>query len=50
VQDRQANTGAARKVVVACDVAADGNADTAPGMPDGLKGDRQGNVCREVSG
>jgi len=45
-----ANTEAARKVVVAYDVAADGTADTAPGMPDGLKVDRQGNVYATMPG
>jgi gluconolactonase len=55
------NTVATRKVVMAYDVAADGSvangrvfadgtADTAPGMPDGLKVDRQGHVYATMPG
>jgi gluconolactonase len=55
------NTEAPRKVVMAYDVAADGSvangrvfadgtADTAPGMPDGLKVDRQGHVYATMPG
>ena len=55
------NTEASRKVIMAYDVAtdggvangrvfADGTADTAPGMPDGLKVDRQGNVYATMPG
>ena len=55
------NTEATRKVVMAYDVAADGSvangrvfadgtADTAPGMPDGLKVDRQGHVYATMPG
>jgi gluconolactonase len=43
------NTEAPRKVVMAYDVAA-GTADTSPGMPDGLKVDRQGNVYATMPG
>jgi gluconolactonase len=55
------NTEASRKVIMAYDVApdgsaangrifADGTADTAPGMPDGLKVDRQGHVYATMPG
>lgn len=55
------NTDAARKVIMAYDVAADGSvangrvfadatADSSPGMPDGLKVDRQGNVYATMPG
>ena len=55
------NTEPTRKVVMAYEVAADGSvargrvfvdgtADTAPGMPDGLKVDRQGYVCATMPG
>jgi gluconolactonase len=55
------NTEATRKVVMAYDVAADGSvagarvfadgtADASPGMPDGLKLDRQGNVYATMPG
>ena len=55
------NTEATRKVIMAYDVAADGSvtnarvfadgtADAAPGMPDGLKVDPQGNVYATMPG
>jgi gluconolactonase len=55
------NTDAARKVIMAYEVAADGSvtngkvfadatADSSPGMPDGLKVDRQGNVYATMPG
>ena len=55
------NTEASRKVIMAYDMApdggvangrvfADGTADNAPGMPDGLKVDRQGHVYATMPG
>ena len=55
------NTEASRKVIMAYDVApdgsvangrvfADGTADTAPGMPDGLKVDKQGHIYATMPG